>query len=514
MFWDVAVNEDGGADGVAPIALLWESNSTAPAQLHRIPTHEPRMSPVMSSPMPIPTTTNQTAPDETTLCIIEPMQPKLSGRLLRVAALVLTASVVAGAQAQNQQPPAKPDQKPAAAPQDQRPTPQFRSGVDVVTTDVIVRDGQGQFVADLKKDEFEVYEDGVKQEVVSFTLTHGGRVFNVAAPPPAPAQEGIILPSARPTNDAAGRIFLIFVDDLHLDFRNTGRIRDLFKKISKDLIHDGDMFGIVSTGPSSLAIDLTYDRKRLDQAIEKIAGNGLAPKDILDVPVGANGQPEVRYRAHVAFSTAYDIMGNLEQVHNRRKAFIYVSNGYDFNPFEQTRAKQDAEKYATPSSSDGSGSGNPQAVDDANPFGKQGNEFADADLASELSYLTRAANRANATIYTIDPRGLVGGPDLDENVDQVEWQDYVRKSQDSLRVLAEQTGGIAVVNQNDFTKALKRIDNETSDYYVIGYVSTNPDPLKRRRRIDVKVTRANVNVSHRTEYTLKAPPKPVVKTDK
>ena len=44
----------------------------------------------------------------------------------------------------------------------------------------------------------------------------------------------------------------------------------------------------------------------------------------------------------------------------------------------------------------------------------------------------------------------------------------MRKSQDSLRVLAEETGGIAVVNQNDFDKALKRIDAETSDYYVLG----------------------------------------------
>ena len=100
----------------------------------------------------------------------------------------------------------------------------------------------------------------------------------------------------------------------------------------------------------------------------------------------------------------------------------------------------------------------------------------------ELAELTRAANRANATLYTIDPRGLVGGPDLDEQVDTVEWQNYVRTTQDSLRVLAEQTGGIAVVNQNDFDKALKRIDDETSDYYVLGYYSTNPDPLKRTRR--------------------------------
>ena len=157
-------------------------------------------------------------------------------------------------------------------------------------------------------------------------------------------QEGIILPPSRPTSDASGRIFLIFVDDLHLDFRNTGRIRELFKKIAKELIHDGDMFGIVSTGPSSLAIDMTYDRKRLDQAIEKISGAGLSPKDILESPDGSQGPPEVRYRAHVAFSTAYDIMGNLEQVHNRRKAFIYVSNGYDFNPFEAGRQRAAAER--------------------------------------------------------------------------------------------------------------------------------------------------------------------------
>ena len=68
----------------------------------------------------------------------------------------------------------------------------------------------------------------------------------------------------------------------------------------------------------------------------------------------------------------------------------------------------------------------------------------------------------------------------------------MRETQDSLRVLAEQTGGIAVVNQNDFDKALKRIDAETSDYYVLGYYSTNPDPLKRTRRIEVKTKRDGV----------------------
>ena len=379
----------------------------------------------------------------------------------------------------------EPAREAAGARLRRQPEQVIRTGVELITTDAIVRDGRGQFVADLKKDEFEIFEDGVKQELVSFTLTHGGRVYNVAQPPPPPPQEGIILPPARPTNDAAGRIFLIFVDDLHLDFRNTGRIRELFKKISKELIHDGDMFGIVSTGPSSISIDLTYDRKRLDQAITKITGSGLAPKDILDVPEGAEGPPEVRYRAHVAFSTANDIINNLSQVHNRRKAFIYVSNGYDFNPFQETRKKQDQETYGTPQPRirRSQRQGNEQF-----PTATRSRRRATSSIrpisSPSSSWLTRAANRANVTMYTIDPRGLVGMPDLDEKVDMVEWQAYVRTSQDSLRTIAELTGGYAAVNQNDFDKALKRIDAETSDYYVIGYYSNNPDPRKKNRTIE------------------------------
>jgi VWFA-related protein len=429
------------------------------------------------------------------------MHAKALSRTLWTCALGLTLVSGVTGYGEQAQTPAKPAQPPSGS----DPNQVIRTGVELITTDVIVRDSRGQFIADLKKDEFEVYEDGVRQQLVSFTLTHGGRVYNVAAPPPPPPQEGIILPPARPTNDAAGRIFLIFVDDLHLDFRNTGRIRELFKKIAKELIHEGDMFGIVSTGPSSIAIDLTYDRKRLDQAITKITGGGLAPKDIIDVPQGAQGPPEVRYRAHVAFSTANDIIAQLAQVHNRRKAFIYVSNGYDFNPFKDSRSKAEAERYGRPTDNtqgEGSdGSNNDQYEND--PFKKQGQQFVEADLVSDLSWLTRNANRANVTMYTIDPRGLVGMPDLDEKIDMVEWQQYVRTSQDSLRTIAELTGGYAAVNQNDFDKALKRIDAETSDYYVVGYYSNNPDPRKRNRSIEIKVTRPELNVMHRKAYTLK-----------
>jgi VWFA-related protein len=422
-------------------------------------------------------------------------------RLGRTLAVGLLASVTLGAQAPAGQPPrpATPNEGAATDPQ-----VQFRVAINLVTTDVIVRDEAGQFVADLTKDDFNVFEDGVQQELASVDLIHGGRTYNLQAPPPPPPQEGIILPPSRPTNDAAGRIFLFFVDDLHMNFRDTPRIRQLFKKMSKELIHEGDMFGVVSTGTSSIAIDMTYDRKRMDEAIDKISGSALKPSDIISEPQSGNGPSELRYRAHVAFSTAYDIVNNLAKVQNRRKAVIYVSDGYDFSPFEGAR-------YADPNVVGQTNSLARQFRDmgsDTDPFQtRQQNEFADADLTRELSELTRAANRANCTFYTIDPRGLVAGADLDEDVDPTEWNAYLQKSQDSLRVIAEQTGGFAVINQNDFDKALKRIDAESSDYYVLGYYSSNPDPLKRTRRVEVKVSRPGLDVWSRKSYSLKPVPR-------
>jgi len=418
------------------------------------------------------------------------------------------------------QPPA-PSTPPANQAAQEKPT--FRVTVDLVTNDIIVRDDKGNFIPDLKKEEFEIFEDGVKQDIASMTVVTGGRVTNVLAPPPPPPPEGIILPATKPRNDVSGRIFLFFVDDLHLQFHNTGRVRELFKKISKELVHDGDMFGIVSSGPSSIAVDMTYDRSRLDEAIKKIAGNELKPTDIINGPSGAEGPSEVRYRAHVAFSTVNDLLNNLESVHNRRKALVYVSDGYDFNPFQDARlglmdpnspfAQNEFARTQNQMAQQNSDGSSPQTDPMANQQ-KQSETFADADLARELGELTRQANRSNVTMYTIDPRGLVGMGDIDEQVDPQQWNEFVRKSQDSLRVIAEETGGLAVVNQNDFSKALKRIDAETSDYYVLGYYSKNPDPTKRRRQVEVKLTRKNANAWFRKEYVLKPPPKPTDSTKK
>jgi VWFA-related protein len=418
-------------------------------------------------------------------------------------------------------------QAPAPASSQAPQNPNFRLQVDLVTTDVLVRDDKGNFIPDLKKDDFEVYEDGVLQDISSMTVITGGRVTNALLPPPPPPPEGIILPPSRPRTDTSGRIFVFFVDDQHLQFHNTGRVRELFQRMSKELLHEGDMFGIVSSGPSSISVQMTYDKGRLQDAIKKMTGNELKPDDIINGSSGPGGPSEIRYRARVAFSTVEETLKNLEQVHNRRKALVYVSDGYDFTPFQnarlglmdpsspfaQNQIAQSQNAAAAQQANDGGG-GATDPTRDVNGL-KQNEEFADADLARELADLTRTANRANVTIYTMDPRGLVGPlSDLDDNVDPQQWAEFVRKSQDTLRVLAEETGGIAVVNMNDFGKAIRRIDAETSDYYVLGFYSKNPDPLRKNRRLEVKVRRPGVQLIFRKEYSIKPLPAPVSSTKK
>jgi VWFA-related protein len=137
-----------------------------------------------------------------------------------------------------------------------------------------------------------------------------------------------------------------------------------------------------------------------------------------------------------------------------------------------------------------------------------GQQFAESDLVQELAELTRAANRANTSFYTIDPRGLMSNmPDISDGLTTEEWGSFQQITQSSLRVLADETGGMAVVNMNDFKKALSTIDALTSDYYVLGYYSSNPDPLHRVRKIEVKVTRPGVHLlPYRDTYTI-VPPK-------
>jgi hypothetical protein len=150
--------------------------------------------------------------------------------------------------------------------------------------------------------------------------------------------------------------------------------------------------------------------------------------------------------------------------------------------------------------------------------------LADADCREPLQYALRTAMRADVSIYVIDPIGLDGAqrrsraendnPNsryvADSNVEAAneqaaraafgEWRTGVRGPLDGARYLAEESGGIALLNMSDLRPGLDRLVRDISSYYLLGYYSTNNRPDGKFRRNEVKVSRSGVRVVHRNGY--------------
>src|SRR5580765_2167581 len=131
----------------------------------------------------------------------------------------------------------------------------FRAIANYVTTDVIVHDKDGKFVPNLTVDDFKVFEDNVLQKVTNFVPVVGGRALGGLASVgmEAPPSEGLILPKSKPPADQSGRVFIIFIDDMHLQPLDTPQVKALLKKIRDTLVHETDLVGMVSTGYSSIS---------------------------------------------------------------------------------------------------------------------------------------------------------------------------------------------------------------------------------------------------------------------
>jgi VWFA-related protein len=400
-----------------------------------------------------------------------------------VASTMLATAVVSGQTSGQQRPNSPSTARPAQTPQ----TPQapqtppsgavFRAEANYVPLDVTPRDAKGQFVPNLTRADFHIFEDGVEQTIGSFGYAIGGRMYgDFATPAPVTAvTEGLMLPKARPPADVAGRLFFIFIDDLHLTPDLTPQVRKVLNQIRNTVLHDNDLVGFVSTGYSSIEMDPAYDynHRRFDEVVNKTMGSGPTIQEMIDMRSGADGLAELNHNINVAFSTARDILVQLESVTNMRKAFIWVSSGYSLNPFKDARLQKAQNLY---------------------------NELNGTSCSAE------GKSPQNSGLIA----GL-NGASMQQAISYGDQRDFVEETTSTLKVLAEQTGGLAAVNTNDFRPFLLKIDNVTSDYYMIGYQSSNPDPLHRFRKIVVKVDRPGIQLvpgqDYRQSYTLKPPAK-------
>jgi hypothetical protein len=127
--------------------------------------------------------------------------------------------------------------------------------------------------------------------------------------------------------------------------------------------------------------------------------------------------------------------------------------------------------------------------------------FRNVELNAELQDVYNAANRNNASLYMLDPRGLATFEfDLDTTVSFTTDGAFLRSTQDTLRVLAEETDGRAIVNMNDLGAGLRQMVQDSSAYYLLGYTSSQSPSDGKFHTIDVKVSGRRVKLRARRGF--------------
>jgi VWFA-related protein len=185
-------------------------------------------------------------------------------------------------------------------------------------------------------------------------------------------------------------------------------------------------------------------------------------------------------------------MGGLKE---GRKALILVSEGYNGMLPPQMRS---------PCACCGT-AGNPVAGDPLagtnSPIEDRAAFLSGSNMEMDLRAVYDLANKNNVAIYAVDPRGLATSEfDIADNIGGQIDRGYLNSTTETLRTLALQSDGRAIVNRNDLTLAMKQIVRDSSSYYLIGYNSTFTEPDGKFHEIKVRVKRPGVQIRARRGY--------------
>jgi len=432
------------------------------------------------------------------------MQVRVLLRAAFLPAIVVGASLLATAQ-----------QKPApSGVQGPAPSATFQVEVNFVDIDAVVTDSRGNFVGDLTKDDFELLDDGKPQEIAAFSQV------DIPVPAAAGARTRTAAPAVSDVKSNAqpisGRLYVIVLDDLNVSPLRSKVVVNAARELIERHFGADDVAAIIYTsGRTDGNQEFTSERARLLAAIDRFQGRKLRSTVIEkadqyfqqhlkeleinqpnpDDPDAPTGPPQSgTVRGPIGYSDittdpddfershrAQQVLGALKRlaemmggIRGRRKAVVMFSEGIDYPIYDI--------------------------------FGSQG--------ATTVMMATRdaiaAAARANVSFFSVDPRGLVGmtseaielnaAADTHLGFDAKGLLADMYLSQDSLRTLADETGGYAAVNSNNISTALDRIVRLNSRYYVLGYYPKEARRDGRFHKIEVRVKRPGLRVSARKGY--------------
>jgi VWFA-related protein len=400
-----------------------------------------------------------------------------SPNLKRLPVLLLALAAAASGPAQ---------EKPAAPTQAQGLPPVSESvEVSITNIEVIVTDSKGNRVTGLTKDDFQVVQDGVPQATTNFYAVSGGKLL---------LEDGKTVSIEEPASSGAvpeelKARYVLYVDNLNIQPMNRNRMFKRLKEFVQQTVgKQAEAMVVVYNRSLKVRRNFTSDPSEILNVLEQIEGETGAGTSQAgqrnDSRTATQADQYVRqyaqaYRNDLEFAvdgmkTTINGLAGIDG----RKVFVYISEGLP--------AMVGAELY------DAIQRKFREGANTLNQF-----EF---DMNSRYVGIAQAANAQGVTIWALDASGLTVDDMMTAENRTMETRPsgFLMRSntQAPLQMMAEETGGLAAVNTNDWKDSLDNLAADFSNFYSIGYRSTKAS-VDQPHRIDVEVKRKGLKVRTR-----------------
>lgn len=418
----------------------------------------------------------------------------------------------------------------AAFAQDVRPTPEevVKITTNLIQIDVTVTDKNGKTVPGLNPEDFEVYENGEKQNISNFLFVSGttaGAAVAGGGNAAAGAQNTQQGPPKPLTPQQVRRAVAIVIDDLNLSFESVFSTRIALRKFVNEQMQPNDLVAVIRTsGGVGVLQQFTSDKRTLLAAIEKIRWNPLGSagaeaiattqmdgEDITEYTTLDTGRGVAALRpemtARISGRKRPNLTTEKTSLYHKERGFVETQEG--INAINSLGAI----RYIINGMSELPGRKAMMLFSDGIRIRGSGNGRADT-VRAFMQQVIDSANRASVVVYTFDTKGLrpMGFQASDSLVEaheskrdekSAERQINTEGSQEGLTYFAGQTGGKALINSSDLNGGIERVLEEQSGYYLLGYLpdADTFDPAKRRfNKLEIKVKRAGLKASYRSGF--------------
>ncbi|MBN1222356.1 MAG: VWA domain-containing protein [Candidatus Aminicenantes bacterium] len=371
------------------------------------------------------------------------------------------------------------------------PQPAYEVELTITNVDVIVMDSNGNRVTGLRPENFELYEDGLLQNLTNFYEVKSANVFGLASDAENPRDEDEPRIQEMNTTKSENRI-IFFFDNWHLHPINRNWVTGKLEHFIRQNFGEGkgnqgmvvfldrrpEIIKDFTPSPDALIRGLNEVKSRSGEILSRMRTREDLSRELNRIATDSGSADDFeKYRQSMSFARSFveeemhtlsyavksldAFMSYLSGIKGR-KVLLYICDGLTINPGEEIFA----------------------FIEQAYPFGNARSEAMNYDATQTFKELTARSNANEISIYPINAEAFESGFDsadrdkswINRSAGASLYKTNPAYKYQAFNMMAEQTGGNAVLSSGNIDSGLKTIENDLNYYYSLGYRSPHrPD---------------------------------------